>query len=133
MNRFQFLKHLGLSGAALLTALAACQTGEVAPVGPVDFEVDLNDPDSLPLARVGGFIVRNGVVVAHTSANTFVAVTHTCSHEGREQVTWRNGEFYCTAHGARFDTGGKGLNKEGQRGLTVYSIEQKGNLLRIHS
>jgi cytochrome b6-f complex iron-sulfur subunit len=136
MNRLQFLKALGLSGNALMVVLTACQREEVAPVGvvgPVDFELDLMDPITIPLARVGGYVVQQGVVIARTKLNQFVAVTQTCSHEGLKQITFRYGQFYCTAHGARFDENGRGLNQEGKRGLKVYKTALTGNRLRIYS
>lgn len=133
MDRLDFLKTMGLSGTALMAVLTSCQRGEMTPIGPVDFDIDLAEQANLPLSRVGGHVVRNGVVVARPNQTLFVAVTQTCSHEQRPQVTFQNGEFYCTAHGARFDLLGKGLNAEGKRGLTVYKIEQSGSLLRIYS
>ena len=65
-------------------------------------------------------------------AGTYVAATVVCSHEGQRQVTFTNAnEFYCTAHGARYDPSGKGLNAEGSRGLKTYTVTQSGNTLRI--
>lgn len=136
MNRLHFLKALGLSGSALMAVLTACQRDEVTPagqVGPVDFELDLTDPANGPLARVGGYVVQQGVVVARAKLNQFVAVTQTCSHEGLKQITFRYGQFFCTAHGARFDENGRGLNQEGKRGLTVYKTDLTGNRLRVYS
>lgn len=133
MNRLYFLKTMGLSGAALMAVLTSCHRKEITPVGPVDFDIDLTEQANLPLARIGGYIVRNGVVVARLNHAKFVAVTSTCSHENLPQVTFQHGEFYCTAHGARFDPSGKGLNGEGKRGLTTYRIEQTGSTLRVHS
>lgn len=133
MNRLDFLKALGLSGAALMAALTACQREEVIPTGPVDFDVDLDDVANIHLTRIGGFIVRYGIVVARVSYQKFVAVTHTCSHQQQQQVMFQNGEFYCPAHGARFDLLGKGLNTEAKNGLTTYKIERTGDTLRVYS
>jgi len=133
MNRLDFLKALGLSGASLMAALTACQREEITPTGPVDFDIDLDDGANVYLTRIGGYVVRYGVVVARVDHQKFVAVTHTCSHEKQRQVTFQNGEFYCTAHGARFDLLGKGLNAEGKLGLATYKIERTGDTLRIYS
>ncbi len=103
------------------------------PFGPVDFNIDLDDGVNLPLSRPGGYIVRNGVVVARLNFTKFVAVTNTCSHEQLQQITFQRGEFYCTAHGARFDVSGKGLNDAGKSGLRTYRIEQTGTTLRVFS
>ncbi len=135
MTRTDFLKSLGLSGTALLTVLMACQQTVVTPDTPVDFDLDLNDHANAPLRQPGGFVVVNGVVVARTGPMPFqlVAVTHTCSHQGQREVVFQGSEFVCLAHGARFDTAGKGLNANGSRGLRVYSIEQTGSLIRVRS
>lgn len=82
------------------------------------------------LAKSGGYIVWNNVVIANADG-TFIAATLACSHEGKKEITYKNGEWYCTAHGARFDAQGKGLNKEGNKGLTVYKTSISGNLLTI--
>lgn len=133
MHRLNFLKALGLSGAALMAALTACQREEVTPNGPVDFDVELDNVANMHLTRIGGYIVRYGVVVARVNYQKFVAVTHTCSHEKQQQVMFQNGEFYCPVHGARFDLVGKGLNAEGRLGLTTYKIERTGDTLRVYS
>lgn len=134
MTRTDFLKSLGLSGAALLTVLlAACQRTEVTPETPVDFDLDLTDHANAPLRQPGGFVVVQGVVVARTKPGHLVAVTQTCSHQAQKQVVFDNHEFVCLAHGARFDTAGKGLNSNGSRGLRVYAVEQTGNMIRVRS
>lgn len=136
MTRTDFLKSLGLSGAALLTVLlTACRQTVVTPDTPVDFDLDLNDRDNAPLRQPGGFVVVQGVVVARTGPipTQLVAVTHTCSHQPEKQVIFQGNEFVCLAHGARFDTKGKGLNAYGSQGLRVYTVEQSGNMVRVRS
>ena len=137
LSRHQFLRQLGFQGAALLAvycvgqSLTACSQKAVTPAplsNPVT--VDLTSPANAALKNVGGYIVTNNVVVANTTQG-YVAVTVVCSHEGQKQVTLRNNEFYCTAHGARYDLSGKGLNSEGSRGLTVYKVTQSGSVLTI--
>ncbi|WP_266367316.1 QcrA and Rieske domain-containing protein [Tellurirhabdus rosea] len=134
MNRNEFLKSMGFRGAALWALLASCQNSqEVTPIGPVDFDLDLSEPANALLLKPGGYVVRNSVVVARTLTGALVAASQVCSHEGQRQITFRNNEFYCTAHGARFDTGGNGLNANGRRGLTVYKVDQKGPIVRVYS
>lgn len=135
ISRNQFLKSLGLGGAALVavycssTALSSCTNEGVSPSPVTSFTVDLSA--NAALKNTGGFIVQNGVVIANVGSGKYVAVTQTCSHEGRKQVTFQNGEFYCTAHGARFDTTGKGLNANGKAGIKVYTTTVNGNTLTI--
>lgn len=122
IKRNEFLKKLGFSGAALfaLYTLDSCQNeSNVAPL-TADIIVDLADATNAPLKSNGGYVIKSGVVIARVNATTYIAATLTCSHEGKTQITFKNNEWYCTAHGARFDQTGKGLNTEGKKGLKIY-------------
>lgn len=136
MNRHCFLKSLGLKGAALasiyFTAMGhqSCNKAEtVAP--PSGFTIDLDDPAYAALKNNGGHIVKNSVVVARTNTGDFVAVTLICSHADLPQVVYQTDRFYCPAHGAEFDNAGKGLNKKGQDGLTVFKTTVSGRMLTV--
>jgi cytochrome b6-f complex iron-sulfur subunit len=138
ISRHEFLKDLGLKGAALMavycgaTAVSACSTTqEVVPLGS-DVMLDLAAASNAALKTVGGYVVlqSNNVVVANTSGG-YVAVTLICSHENLKKMTYKSGEFYCTEHGARFDNTGKGLNTEAKKGLTVYKTTLSGNTLTV--
>jgi cytochrome b6-f complex iron-sulfur subunit len=135
ISRTKFLKTIGLNGAALFAAtyctgvLSSC-TNEGSGTSPNGITVDITSNPKLN-SNGGYIIVNNNIVLAKTSLGTFVAVPLTCSHEGRKEVMYRNGEFYCTAHGARFDNAGKGLNSEGRGGLKLYTVTQTGTVLTI--
>jgi cytochrome b6-f complex iron-sulfur subunit len=138
LNRNEFLKNLGLKGAALVAAycagntLVACKNDSaVTPMG--DTVIDLNNASYAALKNNGGYVVLSAqnIVVARTNQGQYVAVTLICSHEQRKEITYKTSEFYCTAHGARFSNAGLGLNSEGSRGLTVYKTSLSGNTLTI--
>jgi cytochrome b6-f complex iron-sulfur subunit len=93
--------------------------------------LDLNSAAYSKLNTVGNYVVVSGIVIARVSASSFAAVTQVCSHEGRRQVVFNAGEFYCAAHGARFDTAGKGLNSTGSRGLKTYATVLDGTNLKV--
>lgn len=138
ISRHQFLRSLGLGGAALVAVycsgagLSSCTNeGTVAPAPSGGLTLDLNATANAALKNSGGYIVQNEIVVANVGNGNYAAVTLVCSHEQRKEVTFRSGEFYCTAHGARFDTTGKGLNKDGSKGLTVYTVTVNGNTLTV--
>ena len=136
MTRTDFLKSVGFGGAALLTLLTACSktnVGRPVNLGPVDFTLDLTQPNLMALVKPNGFVIAYGVVVARSRLGSYVAATHTCSHEAREEVYFLNDEFFCSLHGARFDTSGKGLNNWASRGLTVYKTDLSGSNLRVFS
>jgi cytochrome b6-f complex iron-sulfur subunit len=142
MNRMEFLKSLGLKGASLFavycaaSGLSSCVNESMDPTNPTEGTVnelilDLNSAAYSKLNTVGNYVVVSGIVVARVSASSFAAVTQVCSHEGRRQVVFNAGEFYCAAHGARFDTAGKGLNSTGSRGLKTYATVLDGTNLKV--
>ena len=142
MNRMEFLKSLGLKGASLFavycaaSGLSSCVNESMDPNNPTggtgnELILDLNSAAYSKLNTVGNYVVVSGIVVARVSASSFAAVTQVCSHEGRRQVVFNAGEFYCAAHGARFDTAGKGLNSTGSRGLKTYATVLDGTNLKV--
>ena len=142
MNRMEFLKSLGLKGASLFavycaaSGLSSCVNESMDPTNPTggtgnELILDLNSAAYSKLNTVGNYVVVSGIVVARVSASSFAAVTQVCSHEGRKQVVFNAGEFYCAAHGARFDTAGKGLNSTGSRGLKTYATVLDGTNLKV--
>ncbi|MBU6342488.1 MAG: Rieske 2Fe-2S domain-containing protein [Bacteroidetes bacterium] len=134
MTRKEFLASLGIGAAFVLTTncLSSCTKDSS---GPVDFTLDLSDPNFSSLNTNGNYLIHNGVVVAKTTSGSFVAATNTCSHEGQKQVKYdkSNNNYYCTAHGARFDLQGNGLNSTGNKGLTIYNTSLNGTSLRVFS
>jgi cytochrome b6-f complex iron-sulfur subunit len=142
MNRMEFLKSLGLKGASLFavycaaSGLSSCVNESMDPTNPTggtgnELILDLNSAAYSKLNTVGNYVVVSGIVVARVSASSFAAMTQVCSHEGRRQVVFNAGEFYCAAHGARFDTAGKGLNSTGSRGLKTYATVLDGTNLKV--
>ena len=142
MNRMEFLKSLGLKGASLFavycaaSGLSSCVNESMDPTTPTggtgnELSLDLTSATYSKLNTVGNYVVVSGIVIARVSASSFAAVTQVCSHEGRRQVVFNAGEFYCAAHGARFDTAGKGLNSTGSRGLKTYATVLDGTNLKV--
>lgn len=140
ISRNQFLRKLGISGAALMAVycgavLSSCKKDAVTPSSSKDFTLNLDESAYASLKTPGNFLVVQEVVIVCTAVNTWVAVTVVCSHEGEKKVTFRsaNNDFYCPVHGARYDLTGKGLNSNGARGLTLYKTALSGSNLRIFS
>jgi cytochrome b6-f complex iron-sulfur subunit len=139
IKRHEFLKSLGLKGASLLavycsaSALSSCQNDSVSPATNVDFTLDLTNAAYSKLTTAGNYVVYNGVVVARVSSTTFAAVTQVCSHEGRPNVIYSGGGFYCTVHGATYSTSGAGTNSTGSRGIQAYKTLLSGTSLRVYS
>ncbi|OOG72436.1 hypothetical protein B0E43_15960 [Algoriphagus sp. A40] len=144
MNRMEFLKSLGLKGASLFavycaaSGLSSCVNESMDPTLPPgtggntnELVLDLTNPTYSKLNTVGNYVIVNSIVIARVSETAFAAVTQVCSHEGKKKVNFRNGEFYCPEHGARFGTGGNGLNSEGKKGLKTYQTEFSGTSLKV--
>jgi nitrite reductase/ring-hydroxylating ferredoxin subunit len=113
--------------------LGGCSKDVIAQPANIDFLLDLNTPENKALTKNGGFIIKNRVVVARTNSGNYIAATQVCSHDQEVKVTYRDNEFYCTEHGARFDQAGKGLNNFGNKGIAIYNTSLDGSMLRVFS
>ena len=138
ISRNEFLKSLGFKGASLLALycvgsnLSSCtQAAGVSPSSSVDFTVDLSSATAL--ASVGGYIIKNNVVIAKTGANSYVAASSICPHENRNAMIFSNGSYYCREHGAVFNTAGSPSNNITNRSLVVYNTSLSGTSLRVYS
>ncbi len=143
INRTEFLKKIGFSGAALFAVayctgtLQSCSKDEANPTTPTPTgpktlaTIDLNSAAAANLKTVGGFITVDKIVIALTNESKYVAVTKICSHAGNEAIGYNKTEFLCSVHGARFDNEGKGLNANGSNGLTVYKTTVTGSTLTV--
>jgi nitrite reductase/ring-hydroxylating ferredoxin subunit len=132
MTRKEFLGKIGIGAAFLLTAgcLKSC-TADAS--NAVDFILDLDATENESLKTAGGYIVRNQVVVVKAVDGNYYAATQNCSHENRLQIIFRNNEYYCTDHGAKFDLNGDGLNSNGSKGIAIYQTTLSGSQLRVFS
>lgn len=143
MDRKEFLKSIGIGAAFALTygCLGGCSKSEdfpfIAPNGsnlPANsplFTIDLNSTEANNLVKEGGFIIKEDVVVAKSRSGAYLAATVICSHESRREITFQENEFFCGAHGARFDQSGNGLNSFGVKGLKIYTTQLADDLLTI--
>ena len=135
------MKSIGQGAAFTLTfsCLQACLKEEIGggllaetPNSEgVLFSIDLSQGSGLDLKKPGDYLIKNAVVVAINNLNEFVAATQICSHESLKKVQFRNNEFYCTEHGARFTQQGVGLNADGSKGLRIYKTAIEGNILSV--
>ncbi|WP_304232370.1 ubiquinol-cytochrome c reductase iron-sulfur subunit [Jiulongibacter sediminis] len=137
LKRNEFLKDLGFKGAALFALYCtgtSCLPADVNPSATSNLgnslTIDLSDSANSSLLSDGGYIIKEGVVIAN-NGGSYVAGSQICSHENKRKVIFRNGEFYCTDHGARFSTTGQGLNKDAAKGLEIYTVSQNENVLTI--
>jgi nitrite reductase/ring-hydroxylating ferredoxin subunit len=159
MTRYEFLKSMGFTGAALMAALTSCvkpedtyvpvtridlNTTPITPTVPVIPATPTTNISSItnPILRidlatssiktVGAYVIQSNIVVAQVSVGAYAAVTNLCSHEPKRQVVFSQGEFYCTAHGARFDLNGGALNSTARGGITAYKVATDGKTLVVY-
>jgi nitrite reductase/ring-hydroxylating ferredoxin subunit len=132
MTRKEFLGKIGIGAAFVLTAgcLKSC-TADAAI--EVDFILDLDATENESLNTNGGFLIKDQVVIVKADDGNYYAATQNCSHENKLKIIFRNNEYYCTDHGAKFDLSGDGLNDKGQKGITIYQTTLSGSQLRIFS
>jgi len=84
------------------------------------------------LIRNNYVVVGNTFVLALSREGRYIAATVVCSHENNRTVTYRNGEWYCPQHGARYSMTGAGLNDYGARGIKVYKTAFDGQTIVIY-
>lgn len=132
MDRKDFLSAIGFSAAGIFMAscLGSCKNDAGGPT--VDFTFDLTDPAYAALGNAGGYVYKNGVIIAKTTSGNIVAVSQACTHEGAA-VQYQSGSnrFYCPRHGAAFDTTGNVTNGPASTDLKQYTVTINGNTVRI--
>jgi cytochrome b6-f complex iron-sulfur subunit len=79
-------------------------------------------------------VIVQGVIVALSTSNAYLAVSAACPHEG-VQVQFQSGQnqFICTAHNSVFTSSGSRVSGPANRGLTQYKTSLTGNILRVYS
>lgn len=131
ISRKDFLRSMGLGGAALIAVLASCKNSidAIIPVGGIT--VDL----STKLLTVGSYIYSNGVIIARIAAGnastSFAAVSQACTHQGTSVVYQSSGKFHCPNHGAEFNTAGGVTQGPATKSLTKYTVAVSGTTLTI--
>jgi nitrite reductase/ring-hydroxylating ferredoxin subunit len=109
------------------------KAADLAKIAKPLLTIDLNAITSARLKIKGGYIVSNNAyVVALSKDGFYIAATILCTHEPKKQVIYSNEEWFCTAHDARFTLAGKGINKNGSKGLTIYNVATDGSKLIVY-
>jgi cytochrome b6-f complex iron-sulfur subunit len=134
MERSEFLRILGTGTVAACAGctLHGCADETIDPV--VDFTLDLTASENSSLVNVGGSLARQGIIIAHTQTNEFVALRRACTHEGTD-VNYQQSKqnFRCPNHGSEFAKTGAVQIGPATKPLTQYNTELMGNSLRIFS
>ena len=142
MNRKDFLQLFGLGATALVASacLGGCGSSSknsdpVPAASGIDFTVDLAAASSAPLNDAAtGYIYSptRDVIVAKTTAGTYVALQAPCPHQGTSvYFAQSQNRFICPNHNAIFDLAGTVLSGPAPRALKQYIVTQTGTSLRI--
>ena len=128
---------MGLSAGALACSycFGGCQSNDQVVTPPVvDFTLDLTDPANGALKTNGGYLYKEGVIVARTLGGDYIAVSATCTHAGGtvEYVASGN-RFYCPIHKSNFGTTGAVINGPATHPLGTYKISLNNTSLRVYT
>lgn len=135
MDRKEFLSQLGIGGAGIFAAacMQACSKTSAAP-SDVDIQLDLSTTAYSKLKTAGNYVIVQGIIVALSTSNNYLAVSAACPHEGVQvQFQSSQNQFICTAHNSVFTSTGARVSGPTPRGLTQYKTSLTGNILRVYS
>lgn len=138
MDRKDFLSQVGNGAAALLVpfcigGISGCTKTDSTTSAPsnVDFKLDVSTGT---LAKNGGYLVSNGVIVARTNTGSLIAVSAACTHQGTNVYYNVSGNsFICPNHNANFSADGTVTKGPASTSLTKYNTALIGNSLRVYS
>jgi Rieske Fe-S protein len=122
----------GITGGSLPSNVPALSTLSATAVsGGVTLNIDAGSP----LAAVGSAALVQSpsglILVAHTAADAFTAVTATCTHESCTITGFTGQDFVCPCHGSRFSTSGVVQNGPATRPLRSFTTRFASNVLTI--
>lgn len=157
MKRGEFLRSLGLSTSTLMafyclgTTMTACGSSDDDPNpnpdpgtgtgisgtttgSNINFTVDLTNSNTSKLKTNGSSIIAGEVLVAKTTAGSYVALSRICTHEGNP-VAYRttSNDIFCQSHGSTFTTAGAVTNGPATAALKTYTVtvSSDGNTLTV--
>ena len=144
IDRKEFMRQVGIGFGAimLMNCLQACSSETEIPdpmpggSTKLDFTLDLKIAANADLKPKGGFLVvkAQNVIVAHTNADTWIAVDSRCTHQ-QTIINYRaaSNDFLCPLHGSVFSATGAVTKSPAAAPLTRYntSFDATNNTLRV--
>lgn len=116
------------------TATGNMTTDQLNAIKSPLLKIDLAASTSKSLLTVGGYIIQNNIVLAQVTAGNYAAVANLCTHEPKRKIIFNKTEWYCTDHGARFNTTtGSPLNTIARSAITVYKVGTDGKTVVVYS
>ena len=138
MERLDFLKStLALCGLAVIPAalIQSCSKQSFGGPANVNFTLDLSNAANAALKAVGGAMLANGVIVIHSSASVYHALSATCTHAGcTVGYNAAAGIIVCPCHGGTYNPStGAVLGGPPPAGLSTYTATLSGTILTVKS
>ena len=138
MTRNEFISQVGSGVAVLLVpsclgGMAGCSNNSAVPSAPtnVDFALDVSTGT---LSNNGGFLEKDGVIVARSTSGSYLAVSAACTHEGTTvQYLGSTNSFRCPNHGATYNSTGQVTGGPATKSLAKYNTTLTGTSLRVFS
>ena len=79
------------------------------------------------------FAFVNEIIIAYTIHKTYIALAARCTHQGSLIAYYDSDMFFCSKHGATFNTNGEVTNGPATQNLIVYKTSLINSDLRIHT
>lgn len=146
LDRRTFFSLVGTSiGAIVLSnCLSSCSApaDAVAPTqstggttgGSTGLSLNLNDAANAKLKQNGGFIYKNGMIIARTKDGSFIAVSQVCTHAGvTVEFDAAGNRIHCSGHGSNFKNDGSVINGPAGSPLKAFktTFDSTTNTLKI--
>ena len=135
MERRKFIIRSMQAGAAIAIPLAvSCSKDEDDDIllPGDDITIDLDSSQYSTLKTAGNSVTLQGIIVANTGNEVFVALSSVCTHQGCTiNYSHANTNFPCPCHGSVFSAQGSVLQGPATTAVKKYTVTRDGNVLTI--
>jgi cytochrome b6-f complex iron-sulfur subunit len=121
----------GPTGSSAINAPALPRVTGTSGGGGIQVAIDASSPLASPGSAALVQSPLGTVLVSRTGADTFTAVTATCTHESCTITGFADSSYVCPCHGSRFDTSGRVVNGPATRALRQYQTQLANGVLTI--
>lgn len=128
LSRNGFLRRVGAGLGAfwLMPVVGSCAGADDALPATnqkLTFIISWNDPKHANLKVKGGYTIEQGVLIAHTKNDEFVAVSSVCTFDNTQLVyKLSSDQFYCGKDGSNYDLRGIPVNGAAVKPLTIHPV-----------
>ena len=135
MERRKFIIRSMQAGAAIAIPFAvSCSKDEDDDIllPGDDITMDLDSSQYSTLKTAGNSVTYQGIIVANTGNEVFVALSSVCTHQGCTiNYNHANTNFPCPCHGSVFSDQGSVLQGPATTAVKRYTVSREGNVLTI--